>query len=254
MEKETKTLLAIGAVGVVGYLLLNKKKKKTDQIATDTQTVDNPAPNNGYPLNLLGAFESADPFAGLFVTNSNDLPSREDVETLSSVVEEMPTDLALRVQQWVNAFNRIADPTLPLLDEDGVAGPATDKALVRAIDTRRAAQSKYEAAGYDCNNASVLKSSNRNNYTFYRIHLPTRYNFKLIAFPRQFNIDLVVRPLIVTEAEAQAIRAAGSDINYYCTLYQNTTKCVDGVFTLTDNWKNGVEDSWNYLVPTNIGS
>jgi hypothetical protein len=163
----------------------------------------------------------------------------------------MPADLALRVQQWVNAFNRIADPTLPLLDEDNVAGPATSKAFTRMLATRRIAQDKYESAGYDWKNSTTLGTfteSDSQIYFFYRIHLPTAYNFKLLGFHKKYAIRLIAQPLIVTEAEAQAIRAAGSDINYYCTL---SSVCVDGVYTLTDNWKNGTEDSWNYLVPVN---
>lgn len=263
MEKETKTLLAIGAVGIVAYLLLSKRKPKTEQSLLGAESTGDPAtnvaaPNNGYPLNLLGAFESTDPFAGLFVTDSHDLPAREDVEAFSASVFEMPADLALRLQQWVNAFNRIADPTLPLLDEDGVAGPATEKAICRALATRRVAQDKYESAGYDWAISTVLGSfteSDSTNQFFYRIHLPTTYNFKLLGFHEKYAIRLIAKPLIVTEAEAQAIRAAGSGMNYYCsTLYPNTGLCVEGVYTVTDNWKNGEEDAWNYVVPTNIGT
>ena len=271
MEKETKTLLAIGAVGIVAYLLLSKRKPKTEQSVLGEESTDDPAtnvaaPNNGYPLILLGAFESADPFAGLFVTDTNTAPTREEFNAFSGdISEEMPSDLALRVQQWVNAFNRIADPTLPLLDEDNVAGPATHRAFLRALLTRQLAREKYNSAGYDYKESQFLRhiqpAEDAGHLCFYKIHLPTSYNFKLIGFFAKGNIKVISNPLILTEAEEQAIRAAGSDINYVCVENRDTTivgnydyACVEGVYAPTANWKNGTEDYWNYIVPTNIGS
>jgi hypothetical protein len=262
MEKGTKTLLAIGAVGVVAYLLLNKKKKKA-QIASDSQGAGEDAAggatNNGYPLNLLGAYESADPYAGLLIYRGENLPTNDEAAQLFSDAPEVPSDLAHRFQKWVNAFNSIVDPTLPPLDDDGVYGPVTAKAVMRVLHTAFAATGSDsidlspEKFPYLSAYQNLMTTENVQTKIFFRIHTPQSYSNILVGFMDKCDFELMLKSLTLSEDDVSALRSVASNMSAYCEYFQGA--CKDNIYIgYEDAWKNGGEDVWNYVIPTNIGS